>query len=126
MSTRSQRSVHDLSTQGFHDVGAASEVRGVMPKRVLVENRGVLVCRQGDELHAVDELCPHKYKSMAYGLVHGGKIVCPHHQYGFDLRSGRCDKRRCAPINVYELVVDADDRVWVRVRPPAAVAASER
>lgn len=94
-----------------------SEVPEVMARRVEVAGQGVLVCRDGGSIFAVDEICPHKYKKMTYAVVHAGKITCPHHMYGFDLRTGSCDKRRCAPLPTYDVRVEAG-QVWVRCRRP--------
>lgn len=83
-----------------------------MPFRAEIDGRGVLICREGDELFAVDELCPHENKSMRFGVVFDGVLTCPHHQYRFKLETGECN-RRCAPAITYPLeVVDGD--VWVK------------
>jgi nitrite reductase (NADH) small subunit len=103
-----------LSQEGFEKACATAEVPTMMPKKVELSTRSVLVCREGDSFYAVDEICPHKQKSMAMGLVFEGKIVCPWHQYGFNLETGRCDQRRCAPVETYEVRV-VDDVVYVRV-----------
>ena len=104
---------------GFVRVCAVAEVPELMPRKVHVEGRALLVCRdesagQGPAFYAVDELCPHKLESMAYGLVHEGKIVCPHHQYAFDLETGRSSMRRCPALGVYETKIRGE-AVWVRI-----------
>lgn len=98
--------------EGFERVCAVDEVPQHMPRKVEVNGRGVLVCRKNGELFAVDAICPHKNKSMERGVLFQGQIVCPHHQYRFDLETGRCN-RRCAPVQTYEVKV-VDDEVWVR------------
>ncbi|WP_158542504.1 Rieske (2Fe-2S) protein [Lujinxingia litoralis] len=102
----------ELEAQGFEEVCGLDQVGKVMPTRVNVAGRSVLLCWDGERVRAVDELCPHKNRSMAYGVIFDGKIICPHHQYAFDLETGRCD-HRAAPVNVYEVVVE-EERVWVR------------
>ncbi|TXD40827.1 Rieske 2Fe-2S domain-containing protein [Lujinxingia vulgaris] len=102
----------ELLAQGFEEVCGLDEVGKVLPSRVKVGERSVLLCMDGERVRAVDEICPHKSRSMAYGVIFDGKIICPHHQYAFDLETGRCD-HRSAPVHVYEVVVE-DERVWVR------------
>lgn len=97
---------------GFERVCDVNDVPEHMPRRVEVGGRGVLLCRDGGEIRAVDEICPHKQRSMRYGVVFGGDLICPHHQYHFDLQTGRCDQR-CEPVHVYEVRV-VDGEVWVR------------
>lgn len=103
-----------LLQDGFELVCSVEEVPVVMPKRVEIQGRGVLICRSDDAFFAVDEICPHKQRSMAYGVVFEGDIICPWHGYAFDLETGRCDQRRCAPANVYELQI-AEEQIYVRV-----------
>jgi len=102
----------ELIDAGFERVCAADEVGQPMPLRVDHGGRGVLVCREGGKLWAVDETCPHENQSMRFGVVFDGVITCPHHQYRFNLETGACSKR-CAPLQIYRLeVLDGD--VWIR------------
>ena len=96
----------------FHAVCDVDDISGPMPRRVEIDGRGILLCRSGDEVFAVDEICPHENESMRYGVVQRGQIICPHHRYKFDLETGRCNKR-CAPARLYEVRVD-DGTVYVR------------
>ena len=95
----------ELIDAGWKPACQTTEVSEAMPRRVDHEGRGVLVCRQGDEFFAVDEICPHERKSMRYGVVFHGRIICPHHQYAFDLNTGACNRRKCEPVLTYELTV---------------------
>ena len=61
-----------LMERGYEYACDASEVGQPMPKLVTLGGRGVLICREGDELFAVDEICPHENQSMRYGVVFGG------------------------------------------------------
>ena len=98
--------------EDFERVCAVDEVPEHMPRRVEVNGRGVLVCRKDGEIFAVDAICPHENESMERGVIFQGQIICPHHQYRFDLKTGRCN-RRCAPVQTYEVKV-VDGGVWVR------------
>lgn len=89
------------------------EVPDHIPRKVEIGDRGVLICRDDGEIRAVDEICPHKNQSMERAPLVQGEIVCPHHQYRFDLETGRCN-RRCTPVETYDVEI-VDDRVWVRV-----------
>lgn len=37
---------------------------------------------------AFDAACPHQGQPLDRGEVVGGTIVCPHHRYGYDARTG--------------------------------------
>lgn len=98
----------------YHRVCTIDEVPEHMPRHALVDGHPILICRLGQRLFAMTELCPHKQESMRYGVVMEGKLVCPSHMYGFDLETGRCDKRRQPPARTYPLEVRGDE-VWVEV-----------
>lgn len=78
----------------------------------------MLLCREGSQIFAVSELCPHKNESMAYGMVFGGSLTCPHHQYRFDLRTGAWNVRRCPPVDTWPVLLH-NGRVHVQM-PGAA------
>ncbi len=106
-------------TPDMLDVCAVDDVPTGLPRRVEVDGEGILVCRGADGIYAVSEICPHKYESMAWGIVMGHTIICPHHQYGFDLRTGACDKRKCPPVDTRTVQV-REGRVFVARRVPVA------
>lgn len=54
-----------------------------------VASRHIAVFSIGDELLAVDELCPHRAGPLSEGQRDGESIVCPWHAARFDLRSGK-------------------------------------
>ena len=98
--------------EDFVQVCSLEDVPRPIPRRVEIDGRGILICRDGDEVFAIDEICPHRNQSMQRAPLVQGEIVCPHHQYRFDLRTGSCN-RRCAPVETYEVEV-VDGQVWVR------------
>ena len=104
-----------LQAQGYHQACELKTVPEHLPRRVEINGRGILICRQGEALFAVDEMCPHKQRSMMYGVVMAGQLTCPHHQYRFDLANGRCHVRKCPAIQTFELEVDEEAHVWVKV-----------
>lgn len=104
----------ELSAAGYQAVCEADEVGAPLPKLVDLEHGPILICRDDGNYYAVDAICPHENESMKFGVVFGGEITCPHHQYRFKLDSGRCN-RRCAPLAVYDLEVH-DGQIWVRTQ----------
>lgn len=104
----------ELLEAGFEEVCGIDEIPQMMPRKVHTGGRNVLLCKDDAQVYAVDEICPHKDKSMAYGVVHHGKITCPHHQYDFELATGRCNRRKCAPVMTYSVEV-VDDSVFVKI-----------
>ncbi len=56
---------------------------------VEVEGRQVLLHRDGDEVHALDDVCSHAGALLSRGEVDGCTVTCPLHMSVFDLRDGR-------------------------------------
>ena len=46
--------------------------------------------REGEEVHAVDDLCPHQGYPLSQGSVKGGVLTCEWHNWKFELGSGAC------------------------------------
>jgi nitrite reductase/ring-hydroxylating ferredoxin subunit len=105
--------VESLEQEGYVSVCDVDDVPDMRPKKVEIDDHSILICRGEDGLFAVDEICPHEDKSMRFGVVQWNKIVCPHHQYRFDLDTGKCRRRRCEPVPVYDLEI-VDGTVYVR------------
>lgn len=58
------------------------------PERVEVGGVGLVLYRDGDDVLAFGELCPHLGAPMSDGWVDRGRIVCPWHGSRFDCDSG--------------------------------------
>ena len=65
---------------------AALDAGGLVP--VLVEDRHLLLMRDGEALHATERACPHEGADLALGRCAAGKLFCPRHLAWFDLRAG--------------------------------------
>lgn len=59
-------------------------------KLVRLNGRAIALFRQGEQVFALDDVCPHsKSASLSQGYVEDGQVECPLHQACFDLRSGK-------------------------------------
>jgi nitrite reductase/ring-hydroxylating ferredoxin subunit/uncharacterized membrane protein len=58
------------------------------PQRVEIDGVGVVVHRDGDNILAVGEYCPHLGAPMSDGWVDRGRVVCPWHGSRFECKSG--------------------------------------
>lgn len=55
-----------------------------------IEGRPVVLFREGEAVHALDNLCPHAGARLHQGRVKDGLFVCPMHGARFELETGRC------------------------------------
>ncbi|HWC68245.1 MAG TPA: Rieske 2Fe-2S domain-containing protein [Acidimicrobiales bacterium] len=76
-------------------------------KRVVVDNGDtpiVVIAHEGN-FYALDNICIHKQRELVKGVVLKDRIVCPGHQWSFELGTGwEAKMGRCQPI--YDVKVE--------------------
>jgi nitrite reductase (NADH) small subunit len=65
---------------------------------------------------AFHDICIHKQRRLSEGVILNGRIVCPGHQWAFDLATGHCAARERDQPTYRAKVVD--DRVLVDLHSP--------
>ena len=57
-----------------------------------------LFWNDGDPV-ALADVCVHRQRQLSRGTIFNGRVVCPGHQWAFDIRTGHCPERgRTQPI----------------------------
>ncbi len=74
----------------WHPVIALEELEPGKGRVVEAEGRTLLLYRDGEEVRAWDNRCPHQGTPMGAEHLKGGWICCPLHYWTFDLATGRC------------------------------------
>ena len=57
---------------------------------VEIQGRPVALFRVGENVHALDSICPHQGGPLHEGGLEGGKVVCPWHGWEFNVANGVC------------------------------------
>lgn len=57
------------------------------------------------QLHALDNVCPHRQGPLGQGWIEGHAVVCPWHAWAFDVTSGICDEPERAQVKVFPVLV---------------------
>jgi nitrite reductase (NADH) small subunit len=86
--------------------------------KLVIEHGGkqVLVLWHEDRPTALDNVCIHKQRELSKGVILNRRIVCPGHQWAFELETGFCREReRSQP--VYQTKIH-DDVVLVDLSAP--------
>ncbi len=79
---------------------------------VSVRGQQLAVFRVDGQIVAIDAQCPHEGGPLQDGMIEQGCIVCPWHNYKFDLASGRCQTEPDLKVNRYPTSI-LDGVVWV-------------
>ncbi|MBC7706233.1 MAG: non-heme iron oxygenase ferredoxin subunit [Rhodoferax sp.] len=104
----------DLSPE-WHDVAARDQLDPDFPMGVEVAGHNVGLFLLDDQVHALDDICPHAFAMLSQGFQENGQIECPLHAARFDIATGKCLNEigerdvRCFPVRVQ------DGRVAVRI-----------
>ena len=108
---------------------AAGDVATITRSRktvIDVDGYEVFVLAHDGNLYAFQNRCIHKQRELARGVVLNGKLVCPGHQWAFELESGyEAIKEECQPMFPVR-VVDGIVEVDVTVPTPAPITVDGR
>jgi nitrite reductase (NADH) small subunit len=102
-------------------VGESSDDRTAVTTLKELSRRGKLLVTMGTEpvalflangrVYALHDTCIHKERSLSNGTLLRGHVICPGHQWAFDLETGWVeDQEQCQP--TYDVQVD-DGVVYV-------------
>jgi nitrite reductase/ring-hydroxylating ferredoxin subunit/uncharacterized membrane protein len=83
------RSGGHLHVSEWTPVLAASALTADAPQRVEAGAGALVLLRNGEQVVAVGERCPHMGAPMADGWMDRGQVVCPWHGSGFDPGTGQ-------------------------------------
>jgi nitrite reductase (NADH) small subunit len=57
-------------------------------KEFVVNGRALCVANVEGTVCVLDGTCPHEGGPLGEGSIAGGKVVCPWHEYAFDVKTG--------------------------------------
>jgi nitrite reductase/ring-hydroxylating ferredoxin subunit len=89
-------------------------------RTVKVEGHQLAVFRRGEQLHAIDNRCPHEGYPLASGSLSGNLLTCEWHNWKFELDSGRC-LLGGEDVRAYTLRRDGDRWLVDLAEPPGAI-----
>jgi nitrite reductase/ring-hydroxylating ferredoxin subunit len=117
--------VADVAADRFVPVASLAELREA--GRLVVHHDRHVVClfADGDDVHAVDNRCPHMGFPLHRGTVCDGILTCHWHHARFDLKTGGTFDQFADELRRFPVRVDGDD-VLVDVTQPGNPVARQR
>lgn len=82
----------------WHDVMARSDVRNGEVTRTECDDRGLFIYRENKIYQVFDSRCPHQNTDIPELALKGSTLICPSHQWQFNVKSGDCIKNGNSPL----------------------------
>lgn len=82
-------------TDGWTAVCDVSELEDNTPMLAHLGDELVCLVKLTDGIFAIHDTCTHGAASLSEGYVENGRIECPLHEGGFDVRCGKAVKAPC-------------------------------
>jgi 3-phenylpropionate/trans-cinnamate dioxygenase ferredoxin subunit len=89
-------------------------------KLVKVEGQAVLLLKVKGEIFAIDNRCPHMGCGFSGGTLEGDVIICPCHDWRFNLKTKQCIDQKGFQLSTFESKVEAG-KIWIK--PDADISA---
>ena len=103
------------ATARRHELGPVEQIPPGQGRTFQVDGRRVAVFRGRDGcVYATQAECPHRGGPLADGLVGSGTLVCPLHEWRFDLATGQTHNGSCN-VDVYPIDVAPDGSLTIEL-----------
>ena len=83
-------------------------------KLVSVEGEPVLFIKQAGKIFAIDNRCPHMGCGFSGGTLNGMCLICPCHDWCFNLETGEYTEEPAYKLKKYEWKI-VDGKIWVKL-----------
>ena len=101
--------------EGFVKLVRADAVNEGQPVTAFAGIKRFVVYRVDESIHCTQNLCPHAGAHLGRGELRGNVIICPRHQWGFDITTGECLTDGTYDIRVYPTHLADDGYVYAKV-----------
>ena len=101
-------------TEDFFPALDEKELNDNSMKLISVDGVPILLVKVSGKIFAIDNRCPHQGCGFSGGTLDGSVIVCPCHDWRFDLESGEYEEEPTMKLVKYEWIVK-EGRIWVKL-----------
>jgi nitrite reductase/ring-hydroxylating ferredoxin subunit len=95
-------------------VGLLSDIPDGGMQPLDIDGTCLVLCRSGNNLHVVEGVCPHRGAQLSQGQLEGTALVCPWHDWAFDVETGCGLTNPMSNLKTYEVMV-RDGQIYVRM-----------
>ena len=98
----------------FVPVLEAKELQEGTMKLIRIEGSPVLLIKQLGQIFAIDNRCPHMSCGFSGGTLEGNVIICPCHDWRFNLKTGEYEDEPSMKLTIYEWKIESG-KIWVKL-----------
>ena len=108
--------VSDMSLAATHNLGSAAQIPLGEGRRFEVGGMAIAVfrSRQG-RVYAAQAECPHRAGPLADGLLGGEALICPLHNFRFNVATGEPLGNECPALRTYPVLLNEAGEILVAV-----------
>jgi nitrite reductase/ring-hydroxylating ferredoxin subunit len=100
-------------SDNFIPVLEEKELQEGIMKLIRVEGLPVLLIRQLGQIYAIDNRCPHMACGFSGGSLDGSVIICPCHDWRFDLKTGEYEDDPQIKLKSFDWKIESG-KIWVK------------
>ena len=77
-----------------------------------VQGKPIALLNNNGVFQAIDNTCPHRGGSLSDGTIKNNCVVCPLHQWTFNLETGENIRNAACRLNIYPLEIKGEE-IWI-------------
>ncbi len=91
------------------EIEATKEVPLGTIRKLVIKDKPYLLIHSTKGFSVADELCPHQHESLSMAKLNNfNEIICPLHEYRFNLKTGAESSNRCSHLALYQIDIKSD------------------
>jgi len=102
------------NTYGFVAVLEEKELQEGKMKRLSIQGTPVLLIKLQGKIFALDNRCPHQGCGLSGGTLDGLVIICPCHDWRFNLETGEYEEEPLMKLTKFDWKVELG-KIWVKL-----------
>jgi len=76
---------------------------------IRIGEKRVCLARHGQTFYCFEHLCPHQMHPLSEGqITEFGEIVCPLHEYRYNLKTGTEASQRCRDLKTFKVDINSE------------------
>jgi nitrite reductase/ring-hydroxylating ferredoxin subunit len=106
-----------MGKDGFFSSIRENELAESKMKAVRIKGKAVLLVKQGGEVSALSNRCPHEGCTFESAMLSGYIVMCPCHGWKFDVRNGQYNENSRITLQIYRCKIE-NGKIFVETEKP--------